>query len=175
MMGVEFTSVYMYKWFKLPVTNHIVVLNLAIIYCIVSGKCSFPIFVIIQVPLCNQPSCKFLLGASNFIIHICCWACVHSSNHCDDLQVPLHPAARYAHTSHSFVRSILRLQYKLHVLQATNTAKTWLVCFLAQYSFLHCYTNLIWIKVKHKQSNNVGQFGSPCQLTLDLGWTLARG
>ena len=57
----------------------------------------------------------------------------------DEFQAPLHPAARFAHTSRSLFRSILCLQYKIRIPQATNPVKQWqqdfgLVRFLAAFS-----------------------------------------
>ena len=82
---------------------------------------------------------KFLHGDSK----------VHRLRDCfDEFQAPLHPAA---HTGHSLVHSILRLQYEIRILQVISTVKPWqrdfvLVSFLAGYSFLYCNTGLVHLK-----------------------------
>ena len=83
------------------------------------------------------------------------------------------------HACRSLVRSVLRLQYEIRVLQATNAAKPWerdfrLVCFLAGYSFLYCWGGLVWLKTKQGRSYNAGQLSSASLLTSDPGWALAR-
>ena len=80
--------------------------------------------------------------------------CAHvdrSCDHSDEFQVPLHPAARFAHTSLSLVCSVFRLQYEICILQMTNAAKLWqwdfrMVRFLAGYSFLYCHAGLVCLK-----------------------------
>ena len=74
-----------------------------------------------------------------------------SCDHSDEFQTPLHPAAWFAHTGRTLVRSVLRLQYESRILQATNTAKPWqrdfeLVRFLVGYSFFYCCAGLICLK-----------------------------
>ena len=124
----------------------------------VPGKClslckhpplDFDSSVVFQGPLCNHsPSKISVWWLEKFTV----WAHIDCSyNHSNEFQVPLQLAARFAHTSHSFIFSILRLQNKICVLQATNAAKPWqwdfgLVCFLAGYSLLYCWAGLIWLK-----------------------------
>ena len=65
--------------------------------------------------------------------------------------VPLHLVAKFAHTSRSLIHSVLRLQHKISVLQATNAVKQWqrdfrLVCFVAGYSLLYCHAGLVCLK-----------------------------
>ena len=71
--------------------------------------------------------------------------------HVDELQAPLYPAVRFAHTGRNFVRNVLRLQYEICVLQATKAVKPWqrdfgLARFLAGYSFLYYRAGLVCLK-----------------------------
>ena len=64
------------------------------------------------------------------------------------------------------MRSVLSLQYEIHVLQATNAAKTWqrhfaLVRFLAGYSSLYCRAGLVWLKNEGRAKLRRGSIQAP--------------
>ena len=76
---------------------------------------NFDSSVVCEVLRVTAHHAKFLRGDSK----------VHSlSVDCfNEFQAPLHPAAMFAHTGRNLVRSVLRLQYEIRVLQAKGRCK----------------------------------------------------
>ena len=92
----------------------------------------------------------------------------------DEFQAPLHPAARFAHTSRSLVRSVLRLQYKIHARDERCEAMATRLRvgrFSSRIQLLYCCAASFAWKRKHRGSYNASRF--ICHLPSDPGWALA--